>query len=357
MEFTFYREPVEFVIIKNFYEKDEVEEIHQELNRLKPHMGGPDMTGTARGVSGNPKKNNSGIFLDELNRDDSVILKLNRKIFTPEIKHELRKGSWFFKYMNFIKEDSTLVSYYKQGDYYKSHNDDSFITAIYYTWKEPKNFEGGDLYFGEFKVPIENNCMLIFPSLTFHEVSKVTKGEGRYALSQFINIHHKPPKIDRYLNFLDVSEFNNINLENSDKWCFTGRSRDYGNKFWYLDLNSDPFYSEYLKDKIEKLVNMKLKLHRVYANGQTYGQDGQFHTDSDSKGTYTFLLFTNIINMEIDEWGGETQFRLNNFLRSYQPVPNSALFFNSNILHRGLGPSRKTGDTMRITVVWKFSQI
>jgi predicted 2-oxoglutarate/Fe(II)-dependent dioxygenase YbiX len=357
MEYYFYDEPVTFSIIKNFYNSDDIEDIHKELDILKKHLGGPELTGTAHSVSGTAKKDNQGLFLDNFysdRRDDSTILKLNRKIFSPEVKHELKKGSWFFKYIEDTTHDTTLASYYRCGDYYKSHEDKSFITAIYYTWKS--DFEGGDLYFGDFKVPIENNCLLIFPSKTEHRVEKVTRGEGRWALSQFITMSKPQAKlieIDRYINFLDVNDFSKISIQKSKNWELGGVSKNNGKKFWYLDLTPDPFYSEYLKCKIEKTVNGRLDLLRVYANGQTYGQDGQFHQDAEEPGHFTFLLYTNLIE-DLDSWGGETQFRMGQFLRSYQPLSNSALFFNSNLWHRGLGPSRDARDTMRVTIAWKF---
>ena len=353
MEYYFYEEPVSFAIIKNFYNFDDIEDIHTELNNLKKHLGGPEITGTARGVTGVPKKDNQGLFLDEFykgRRDDSTILKLNRKVFSSEVQYELKKGSWFFRYLEDTVSDSTLASHYNQGDYYKSHQDQSFITAIYYTWKT--EFEGGDLYFGDFRVPIDNNCLLVFPSKTEHRVSEVTRGEGRWALSQFISMQlpNKPREIIRYLNFLDVNEFSKILVQQSNNWKLGGESQINGKKFWYLDLSSDPFYTDYLKRKIEETVKSRLELLRVYANGHTFGQDGEFHQDAEEPGHYTFLLYTNIVD-NVDSWGGETQFKLGDFLRSYQPVTN---FFNSTLWHRGLGPSRDVGDAMRVTIAWKF---
>lgn len=359
MEYCFYTEPVTFVIIKNFYELDDVHDIHLELDTLRRSLGGPETTGTALNSTGVPRKDNHGLFLDDFYqglREKSSILTINRKVFAPEVRYELSKGHWLFKYLDRAVHDSTLVSYYRQGDYYKAHEDKSFLTAIYYTWKEPKSFQGGELYFGDFKVPIENNSLLIFPSLTRHCVTEVTSGEGRWALSQFITLDKPPlkmPEIDQYFNFLDVSEFSKISIQNSNNWKYGGYSVEGGNRFWFLDLMDDPFYSKYLKEKIERTVGGQLVLDRVYANGQTFGQDGQFHQDSTGPKSFTFLLYTNLIEGDIDMWGGETQFRLPKFLRSYQPIPNSAIFFNSNLFHRGLGPSRHVKD-MRITIAWKF---
>jgi len=365
MEYKFYTHPVTFCIIKNFYTSDEVEDIHEELAKLKTKFLTGEQTGTARNVVGKSKKENHGIFLDDFygnNRDSSAILKLNRKIFNPEIKYELEKGNWFFKYLSEMNFDSTLVSYYQLGDYYKSHTDESFMTAIYYTWKEPKSFEGGDLYFGDFKVPIENNSILIFPSRTEHKVSKVTAGLGRYALSQFISVH-KPQNlnnrlpIDRFTNCFTVTDFNKVAsfVFESNNWTMSGRSNDFTPKFWYLDLTQEKFFTEYLLQKICNLCQKEFKLKRVYANGQTFGQDGAFHQDDTEPNTYTFIIYMNTIDdCDIERWGGETQFKVDEGFLSFIPVTNSGLLFDSRLWHRGMGPNRHV-DVMRVTVAWKLT--
>jgi hypothetical protein len=357
MEIELYNIPVTFAIIRNYYLSDEVCEIHEELERLKPVLQNPTHTGSAQTLTGKNKKENKGLFLDDFygsNRSQSPILTLNRKLFKTELQFELQKTHWFFKYLPRTLHDSTLVSYYKKGDFYYSHTDQGFMTAIYYTWKEPKTFEGGDLYFGDFKVPITNNCLLLFPSVIEHRVSEVTEGSGRWAISQFIAMT-KPERsnIRQFDNFLNVSDFTKICLEKKDGWKYGHMSRENGKqKFWQLELNDDKFYSEYLFQKIVETVQLPLKLDRVYANGQTVGQHGEFHQDSNGPNTFTFLLYTNLID-DIESWGGETQFVLDGKLVSYQPIPNSALCFDSNLFHRGLAPSLCERG-MRITVAWKM---
>ena len=357
MEYKFYTDPVSFCIIKNFYSKDEIEDIHEELSSLKTKFITGEQTGTARNVVGKSKKDNHGLFLDDY--DKSAILKLNRKVFSPEVKYELAKGHWFFKYLARTQHDSTLVSYYQLGDYYKSHEDESFMTAIYYTWKEPKTFEGGDLYFGDFKVPVENNCMLVFPSQTEHRVGEVTSGLGRYAISQFISMNKPSSKIpiDKFTNFLTVPDFNRVSsflFENSN-WALSGKSNDTTPKFWNLNLNSDTFFTEYLFKKICELCKADFKLKRVYANGQTFGQDGAFHQDDTEPNTFTFLMYLNSIDDEhLERWGGETQFKSDEGFLSFVPVTNSALLFDSRLWHRGMGPNRHV-DEMRVTVAWKLT--
>ena len=361
MKFEFYTHPVTFCIIRDFYAADEVQLIHDELDQLDRHLGGAEKTGTAHNIHGSPKKHNRGVFLDDFygkERNASSILKLNRKTFSPEVKYELAKGNWFFKYLDRTNHDSTLVSMYRQGHYYHAHEDQSFITAIYYTWKEPKAFEGGDLFLEDFQVPITNNCLLVFPSNTKHTVSKVTKGSGRYAISQFIS-YERPfprPNIRRYANFLSIQEFDRVwsIINDSKTWTQDGISREGTRKFGHLDLIHEPYFSEYLVSKIRRETDMNARLDRVYANGQVFGQDGSFHQDNERPNTFTFLLYMNKVN-DVDNWGGETQFKFyDDQLTVFQPETNSALLFDSTLWHRGLGPSRHIDD-MRVTIAWKFT--
>jgi Rps23 Pro-64 3,4-dihydroxylase Tpa1-like proline 4-hydroxylase len=360
MKYAFYTQPVAFCIIYDYYTEDEVEIVHDELETLEKYLGLPVETGTAFNVLGKPKKENRGLFLDTHYRDkeQSAILTLNKKLFSPEVLHEVKNGHWFFRYLDDAQDYTTLVSLYKQGGYYHSHVDKSFLTAIYYTWKEPKTFEGGDICFGDFRVPVENNCLVIFPSNTEHKVTKVTQGSGRYAITQFINLVKQMPRpdIQRFTNFLTVGEFEEVwsVINASDRWTQNGKSQEGTRKFGYLNLIDRPFFAEYLLNKIRNVTKRNFKLDRVYANGQVFGQNGSFHQDNIAQNTFTFLLYMNKVT-DLDNWGGETQFRFyDDQLISFQPETNSALLFDSRLWHRGLGPNKNIDD-MRITIAWKLS--
>lgn len=338
-------------VFENYFSEDEVKDILEELDSLRPSLEAPENTGTARSVLGVPKKSNRGIFLTHPN---SGILRLMRKTFSPEVKIQLNKAHWFFKYIEKTNHDSTLVSYYRKGDYYKEHSDESLVTAIYYVWREPKSFEGGDIIIDGQTVHIKNNSLLVFPSTLKHKVSEITEGEGRWSISQFIDQRNPLDKIKNFSNFLHVSEFNKLtkNIFNSKKWSFIGSSHggEQESKFWHLSLSDEQFFTEFLFDRICSLTGLKLELERVYANGQSMGQNGSFHQDSERPGSFTFLLFVNEIE-DIDEWGGETQFKIGQHqIISYQPVPNTALFFPSRMFHRGLAPRK---NTLRVTIAWK----
>lgn len=358
-----YTEPVTFCIVRNFYTQDELDLLGPELEKLKPHFGGAEKTGSAHDILGNVKKDNRGIFINDKNHP---ICKLNRKVLKPEFIHDLTKQNWFFKYMSHCNSDNTLVSYYEDSGHYKSHTDASVVTAIHYYWKEPKMFNGGDICFGDFVVPVTNNCLLIFPSCTEHQVTKLT-GSGRYAITQFIGRSVEDPQmpmpdpIRRFTNVLTISEFNKAkHFIQNGTWTAGGTS---GNptspvKFLYMDLINNEFFSKELFNKIQNITGARFHVDRVYANGQYHGLDGSWHQDAYEPGTWTFLLYLNELqDCEIDAYGGTTDFKESDFsIKSITPTSNSGLLFMSTIFHRGMSPSRFIHD-MRVTIAWKLREI
>lgn len=356
MRYTFYNDPVQFCVIKDYYTDDEVDSIKSELSSLSKHLNEPSLTGSARGFSGEIRKNNKGLFLNDFYRNhrDSSILTLGEKLFGG-VAWDLAKEHWFYKYLE-NAHSATLVSYYENGSYYKPHRDTSLMTAIYYIWDEPKPFEGGDIYFGDFKVPIENNSLLIFPSITQHEVKPV-KGDGRWAISQFVKMRNIDEQvIFHYPSIFSVTDFKNIqNIVSSGQWEYKGRSLEGKPLFWHYELENNKYFTNYLKERIEQATGRKFSnLYRVYANGQAHGQDGEYHQDDTNPRAWTFLLYTNDIDEDIiEKWGGETHFKLPTGITSVLPVTNLAILFKSNIWHRGMGPSRHVDD-LRITIAWKL---
>jgi len=87
------------------------------------------------------------------------------------------------------------MSYYEDNDYYHSHHDVSAYTYVFWLFKEPKNFLGGDLYFDDvdYKIQVNSNMAVLFPSWVIHSVDKIMmipgikpyKGFGRFAFSTF----------------------------------------------------------------------------------------------------------------------------------------------------------------------------
>jgi len=193
---------LDYKIIDNFYNEQEINLIWEELDFLcYPHKlefspGGDDQydTGCNKLI-----KRNTGLFLDDFYqkyRNCSNILNVNRKIY----KDKFGLGKPFFKYLpqeekNLIIYDYTLINYYENSDYYLEHPDDAILTILYWIYREPKKFQGGDLFLEDQKIELKNNRIIIFPSHIKHSVTEVKMKEedmgkklGRFCISQFVDL-------------------------------------------------------------------------------------------------------------------------------------------------------------------------
>lgn len=127
-------------------------------------------------------------------------------------------------------------------------------------------------------------------------------------------------------------------------------------KFWMMHLSEEKYFNTYLFEIVTDIIEKKCSLEQVYANGQTYGQDGYWHQDSNEPNAYTFLYYANP-EWNID-WDGDTIFLDQKTKQTYHvtPKPNTAILFPANIIHRAESPSREFYD-LRITVAFKFREI
>ena len=161
-------------------------------------------------------------------------------------------------------------------------------------------------------------------------------------------------------NVLRTDTFNNVCAE-LDKpiWQF-GRVTnpeiwdEDSTVFWQSDLSMHHLVSEIALFEIQnklyqtapETANYQFKLYHAIAGGKTFGLDGGIHTDKDIEfndmgdGFMTICFFPN--REWNPEWGGEFQFFDDdgNVVATYYHFPNTCLVFDSNIPHRGLGPTR-----------------
>jgi hypothetical protein len=103
--------------------------------------------------------------------------------------------------------------------------------------------------------------------------------------------------IERYFDFLTQEKYNQlIKIVEKLQWEYAGYSttESNSNRFWYSELMEHPFFTEWLSE-IERLSNKKFKIDRLYANGQTLGQDGSWHADSQLDSGYTFYIILMIL--------------------------------------------------------------
>jgi Rps23 Pro-64 3,4-dihydroxylase Tpa1-like proline 4-hydroxylase len=184
------------ISVDNFYSEKEIYDIMQELqflakgNKLKR----PQETLTAIDDFGQPLKNNKAVFVDSVyaDRNMSDILRLNRKLFDVKANGV----SPCFKGLQKCNIDSTLISYYENGDFYKTHTDDAVLTAFTYFYEKPKKFSGGDLYLPEYDITLEcvHNRLYVLIGSVSHQVTPIKmeaqysdRGLGRFCMSQFLN--------------------------------------------------------------------------------------------------------------------------------------------------------------------------
>ena len=150
------------------------------------------------------------------------------------------------------------------------------------------------------------------------------------------------------------------NVINSAKWEYGHKSstvNPLSTPFMIIDLIDHPFFTHHLKNKIEIVCNKKLQLDRVYANGQSFGQDGSFHIDNSRPNTMTFCLYLSQIEDNLlDEVGGYLIIKIpnNKFKICIEPKYNRGVIFPSNYYHKGTAFSRYV-QSLRICVAWKFT--
>jgi hypothetical protein len=194
-------DPFPHLVVENMYDEKELDLIWEELNFLtKPHKFLEEDLGTDRDqVTGIPKSQSKSLIIDDIyvNRSASNILTVNRKLFNMghlELFSEITPMCKSILYQNY---DLTKIRYYENDDEYLSHVDIYNYTAITFFYKEPKSFEGGELYFPEFNYTFycNNNFMILFPSCVSHSATKVKmydnsfcSGNGRYSMMQFMKL-------------------------------------------------------------------------------------------------------------------------------------------------------------------------
>lgn len=163
-------------------------------------------------------------------------------------------------------------------------------------------------------------------------------------------------------NFLSQDELKTAtSVIQKSTWKFNHKSNGveyFDTPFWSMDLSKVDFFSKHIKSAIEKCFGRSFDIVSVYANGQTYGQNGSYHVDNDLPGHYTFCLYlTDIEKRLVDTAGGYIYFNLNDkpYKICYEPLYNRGIFFPSNLLHKGCAFNRYIMD-MRICVAFKLKE-
>lgn len=144
-------------------------------------------------------------------------------------------------------------------------------------------------------------------------------------------------------------------IVNQPRWYFGHRSNAHSAPFWRMDLDAENRTTqlfESLRPTCEQAIGEPLIVLRQYANGHTYGQGGEIHTDDKRAGCYTLLLYP--MPLWEQHWEGETEFydAKGQLAQAHFPEPRSGLLFDGRIPHRGRGPA-KAFDGLRMSLAFK----
>tara|TARA_B100001094_G_scaffold318606_1_gene362399 strand:- start:743 stop:1393 length:651 start_codon:yes stop_codon:yes gene_type:complete len=190
-----------FLTCDNWFTPKEEEQVWKELDfftnedSIDHSSNGP----VALDAKGNQLASNFRVYPEDIytldGRDISAIFRFKDKLAATEINDfiyfNMTPGP--FNCYKGSNRDSTLISYYHAGDYYKSHHDAFQFTILIWFTKEPKCYSGGEFYFTDAKIHVPNshNKLLIFPSYLNHAVTPIEfktpkpLGYGRYTITHF----------------------------------------------------------------------------------------------------------------------------------------------------------------------------
>tara|TARA_R110002060_G_scaffold12981_2_gene18447 strand:+ start:1227 stop:1691 length:465 start_codon:yes stop_codon:yes gene_type:complete len=112
------------------------------------------------------------------------------------------------------------------------------------------------------------------------------------------------------------------------------------NSFYVSSLNIEDALNNYLFFKLEKTLNKKLQLNRMYINIQHENMTGSFHKD-DGDITCLYMVTKTLAD------SGEFEIKEENKIKFVQ---NRLIAFDAKKEHRGLAPNK---GEVRITLAFK----
>ena len=185
-----------FLVFDDVLTDEEFQNALEEVSYLDKFIQLPPEGSGSASEDGTLFKKNSCLWLTEFysNFNYSFLMLPTIKIMSDEAIEAITNYSDAFVFYKKAVEDNRgaiLLSKYEDGDYYESHFDVSFYTAVY--WLNDDDYEGGTFQFmfdgKELEVENKANRLVLFPSVYQHLVSQVRyKSENskpRYSVSTF----------------------------------------------------------------------------------------------------------------------------------------------------------------------------
>ena len=165
--------------------------------------------------------------------------------------------------------------------------------------------------------------------------------------------------VDNFLSEEELQKAKSI-IENT-QWVYKNHSATPAKQnmekdtiFWYAFLDKNPFFYEVIFNKIRNTFKKNFKITTIHTNGQTYGQDGDFHQDYLEENAYTCLIyFSDITEQNINNVGGYTLIKTQNGTVCIEPFLNRLLIFKSKLYHKGMAPLRGS-NILRVSVAFRL---
>ena len=151
--------------------------------------------------------------------------------------------------------------------------------------------------------------------------------------------------MEKYSDFLSWEENEKIvNILKLQRWGFGFTSTDKNKPIWNFDKEAGKPITEILMTKIPP----HFQLIDYHINGQTQLLDASPHTDNFLGCTHTLVYFPN--NWEY-VWGGRLHIFDGDIPTIITPTWNSAVLFDSNLVHYAEAPSEKK---LRVSISLKL---
>lgn len=151
---------------------------------------------------------------------------------------------------------------------------------------------------------------------------------------------------------------------NQPLWRF-GQKSNYDTQWpmWFINLyvhheaKFKPNVDPHLIDIVNKFCAMypNKKILRAMIAGNTYGQDGDVHTDHPNNTHVTMVLYLN--KNWYPQWGGQTAILADDQTTIIDPQPGRAVIFPSQIPHIGYAPTRSCGELRTILAVQLYDYL
>jgi len=195
-----------FLYVDDWYSPEEEKQIWKELDfytNPSTLFRSENDRATAHNEDGTSLSKSWRLYLDSgtnrvynnIQREVSHILRLQPlKMQSDEMQKAIEETGPNFRMFSVTNDDITMINYYDDNDYYKSHTDGYMLTTFCWFHRTPKAYTGGDFVLTDIDTTLEckHNRMLMFPCYYFHEVlpikmknKNLEMGWGRYALTNF----------------------------------------------------------------------------------------------------------------------------------------------------------------------------